>query len=170
MEEGEKQFHLISEEEKVIHFNLDYHNGTVILLKGKGIQSIHILNTDRSSFPKESDLLKTENEIIKFIQKSEELIEKEIQFDVILLSEIILKSHIDYIKEKVNYSKIYLFEYGDIFYPTQTMHIKDPIEIIYQVKPSILQISGYQSQHTGHKTYHILYDGLWNEVSESLYE
>ena len=36
MEEGEKQFHLISEEEKVIHFNLDYHNGTVILLKGKG--------------------------------------------------------------------------------------------------------------------------------------
>ena len=46
MEEGEKQFHLISEEEKVIHFNLDYHNGTVILFKGK----ITVVRVSNSSF------------------------------------------------------------------------------------------------------------------------
>mgnify|MGYP001177165642 FL=1 len=167
--EEEKQFHLINEE-KVIQLNLNYHNETVIFLKEKEDKSVHILKTERSSFPKERDLLPTENEILQFVQQSNGLFEKEIQFDVILLSETVLKSHIDYIKEIVNYSNIYLFEYGDIFYPTQTMHMKDKIEIIYQVKPSILQISGYQSQHTGRKTYHVFYDGLWKEVPESFFE
>ena len=160
----EKRYiHLINDEEKAIQFDVNYHNETIVLLKGK---DVHILNTDHSSFPKEKDLLQKDNEITQWIKT----INNEEQYDVILISEKVLKSQIDYIREIINYSKIYLFEFGDIFYPTQTMHKKDKIEIFYQTKPSILQVSGYPSQYTKRKIYHIFYDGLWSENRESLFE
>ena len=163
----EKHFHLITDEDKILELKMNYHNEIVILLKGKELSNVHILNIERSSFPKENDILQTENEIIQFIKSVNEKV-KNGQYEVFLLSEKILKSQIDYIREIVNYSKIFLFEYGDIFYPSQTMNMKDKIEIKYQIKPSILQVSGYPSQYTKRKIYHIFYDGLWNEVSMSI--
>ena len=95
----EKQFHLITEEERVIQFKMNYHNEITIFLIGKNNSNIHILNTERSSFPKESNILQSGNDIINFLQKIKE---KENQYDVILLSEKVLKSNIDYMIDKMN--------------------------------------------------------------------
>ena len=166
----DKNYHLITDEEKVIHFQMNFNNETVILLKGKVNGGVHILTTESSSFQK-NEMIETKNEVLEFIQHTHSYLEKEDQFDVILLSEKILKSTIDFLRDKINYSKIYLFEYGDIFYPKQTIqHVKEPIDIIYQVQPSILQVSGFSSSLSSKREYHIFYDELWSEVPESLFK
>ena len=167
----EKNFHLITDEEKVIHLKMNYYNETVIILKGKVNGGVHILNTESSSFQIKNKIIESKNEVLDFIQHTNSLLEKEDRFDIILLSEKILKSTVDFLREKINYSKIYLFEYGDLFYPKQTIqHMKEPIDIIYQIKPSILQVTGFSYGLSPKRAYHIFYDGLWSEVPDSLFK
>ena len=162
-----KNYHLITDEEKVIDLQMNFHNETVVLFKGTINGGIHILNTESTSFQK-NKMIENKNEVLDFIHETNSLFKNEEKFDIILLSEKVLKSTIDFLQEHVNYSKIYLFEFGDLFYPKQTIqHMKEPINIIYQVKPSILQVSGFSSSLSQKRDFHIFYDGLWSEVPDS---
>tara|TARA_B100000575_G_C23078208_1_gene621090 strand:- start:21 stop:530 length:510 start_codon:yes stop_codon:yes gene_type:complete len=169
MDRGE--YHLNKEEERLLHFKMNFHNETVILLKGKEKGGIHILNAENSSFQKGNKILETKNDILKFIHHTIEQLGKEEQVDIVLLSEKVYKSTIDFLQENLNYSKIYLFEYGDIFYPKQNIqHMKEPIDIFYQIKTGLLQVSGFPSGTSTKREYHILYDGLWSGIPESLFK
>ena len=75
MDRGE--YHLNKEEERLLHFKMNFHNETVILLKGKEKGGIHILNVENSSFQKGNKIFETKDEILEFIHHTIEQLGKE---------------------------------------------------------------------------------------------
>ena len=71
---------------------------------GKEKGGIHILNAENSSFQKGNKIFETKNEILKFIHHTIEQLGKEEQVDIVLLSEKVYKSTIDFLQENLNYS------------------------------------------------------------------
>ena len=53
----EKHFHLITDEDKILELKMNYHNEIVILLKGKELSNVHILNIERSNNLKKVNVL-----------------------------------------------------------------------------------------------------------------
>ena len=166
----DNRFHLLNKENQTFQFEKKFHNEILLIFYSK--ESTHILKTEHSSFETEDKLLKTSNDILEFINeiKGGEKEKEGEEIEVIILSDKILKHYIDYLKGVVeNYKNIYVFEYGDILYPRKTLHKEDPIEIIYQVNPRILLVSGHSSMMTDRKVYHVFYNGLMTEYHYSFF-
>ncbi len=159
-------FHLVGEN-KTVQVENDFHNEVLIIFSGMKGPSVHILKTSHKSFPKEDFVLQGSNSILNFISEIDEL-DKDNKFEIIIISNKISKHYIDFLKEKSD--SIYTFEYGDILFPKdKTVYRKEPIHILYNVKPLLLQVTGYSSMMTNKKVHYVFHNRVWTEYNESIF-